>query len=1329
VLGRGGMGIVYAAHDRTRGHAVALKCLSLERLSSEGDRKRFTALFEREYYALSQLEHPHIIRAYDFGLDELGPFYSMELLHGDSLRTRAPWAWATACRLLRDIASALSHLHARALVHRDVTPLNIYCTPDGRAKLIDFGAMMPAGVPKQVVGTPAFIAPECVEGQSVDGRTDLFALGACLYYALTGQHAYPARTLLEVRQMWQTPPSAISTLAPDVPPALEELVFALLHLRPENRPRTAADVYERLSVIAGLPRDESGAETAAYLAHPKLVGRDKQERSLRRRAQRAAAGGGGCTVLSARAGLGRSRMLDVAARQAQLAGLRVARADASAGTLGDFAVAQRLLAGLSADDAALEQALRELGALEVQSGPGSAGDAPRREQRLAELSRALLSVCARTPCALLVDDVHAIDAPSLAFLAELATRVHEQQLLIVTTCDQDATPSSNHALALLSRSARKLELLPLEAAETRELVVSLFGEVPNVDLFSSLLQQHGKGVPGRIVHAAEACLRAGLVRQEGGSYFIASAKDALLGVIAEHTRPERAQAPVSAEAAELLAAIALDRYELQDVASYQKLLGLPESGPLFRALIELRDARRVEWLDERVRLAHEVERTPASAVLSEARRLELQRRLADACDAQQLPRIFAAYHLLCAGDSELERAFVAMDDFHSYVDAHPQADVLRHPATLEATERACRVPDFPGAHPALRTKYQAALLLNAVYVGRMDLVAGRLPQTLRDIAHWSGVEDYAALSELPPEQRLMQALTRAAERCNQPGVGALDVVFALRRMVQLSIQAPVVASFMRDASLLSAIPDLEPFRPLSPAVAIGARLVEGLARYVRGQLWAAVESLREVQSLLAAPEAATLEPFTRMALERTVLPYLSGIAADAGAPSADELSARCAQFMPDLAEMQRCRYHMARGDFAAAAAARQRFELLSVRAGTFSDSRIVELPAQLSLFALCQDSIGLSRTVQTLREVVRTRLGFAPCLQLATALWLRSQGQIAQALELTERALAEHTPPHADWQPTAALHVELLTASGRAAQAIELGQQYLATAERTLLPGYRIALALADANMHAGRHADAEQSFARSTSELEQHDVFGVVTGCAYELGARVALARKDAAVVEERVERCRSHFELGDHPGLRARYNALLRDARRMGAYGVKPAQVAGRAELRRALRARLDQLVALATQHGEAADFHRGLLDVLIEQGAAVGGVLYLRRAAQLTRLAAVGKLEARSGLDELVRGSLLLSADDERTVVTDAVTQRMSSTDLALYTIARPGHDESFVAALEVGLLERRRIDVSTLEEIASSLERSLRTESSILVPSAASGENEDTEDLFG
>ena len=208
VIGRGGMATVYRAFDSVHERHVALKQRSLSGTKGEH------GMFEREFHVLSSLSHPSIIEVYDYAVDDSGPYYTMELLDGGDLREQSPLPWQRACALLYDVCSSLALIHSRRFVHRDIGPRNIRCTNDGRAKLIDFGAMVAMGYGELVVGTPAFTAPEVFNLSMLDARTDLFSFGATLYFALTGRTAFPVKSFAELEQAWQKPPSAPSRFVP-----------------------------------------------------------------------------------------------------------------------------------------------------------------------------------------------------------------------------------------------------------------------------------------------------------------------------------------------------------------------------------------------------------------------------------------------------------------------------------------------------------------------------------------------------------------------------------------------------------------------------------------------------------------------------------------------------------------------------------------------------------------------------------------------------------------------------------------------------------------------------------------------------------------------------------------------------------------------------------------------------------------------------------------------------------------------------------------------------------------------------------------------------------
>ena len=158
-LGQDGMGTVYAVTE------VSTASWRSKRPRTDGGRAESTARasdqLHREYHLLAELSHPSIIRVFAYGLDDDGPFYTMELLSGHSLAQEGVLDGRRTCELARDIASSLAVIHARRLVHRDVTLGNIHNdAARGRCKLLDFGAVMSSGIPASVVGTPPYLPPQ-----------------------------------------------------------------------------------------------------------------------------------------------------------------------------------------------------------------------------------------------------------------------------------------------------------------------------------------------------------------------------------------------------------------------------------------------------------------------------------------------------------------------------------------------------------------------------------------------------------------------------------------------------------------------------------------------------------------------------------------------------------------------------------------------------------------------------------------------------------------------------------------------------------------------------------------------------------------------------------------------------------------------------------------------------------------------------------------------------------------------------------------------------------------------------------------------------------------
>jgi serine/threonine protein kinase len=181
-LASGGMGIVYRVLDRSTGEERALK-----RLNRAGANEvSLVEAFEREYQVLSGLDPPHIIRAFDYGVDEVGPYYAMELLEWQDMRNAAPLPYRDACALLGDARTSLALLYARRLIHRDLSLPNVRMIPDGHCELIDFDALISFGSSRTVVGTPPTIPPEALQGQRRPASSPAFGVFAARLEADSG---------------------------------------------------------------------------------------------------------------------------------------------------------------------------------------------------------------------------------------------------------------------------------------------------------------------------------------------------------------------------------------------------------------------------------------------------------------------------------------------------------------------------------------------------------------------------------------------------------------------------------------------------------------------------------------------------------------------------------------------------------------------------------------------------------------------------------------------------------------------------------------------------------------------------------------------------------------------------------------------------------------------------------------------------------------------------------------------------------------------------------------------------------------------------------------
>jgi serine/threonine-protein kinase len=275
-LGRGGMGIVYLAHDVHLDRLVAIKLLPPERASDPALRERFL----REARLAAKLSHPNIIPIHSVAESGEFVYYVMAFVDGETLaervRTRGPLTGTDGARVLREVAWALAHAHSQGLVHRDVKPDNILLeNGSGRALVADFGiaAITADAVAQGVAGTPEFMSPEQATGAGVDARSDIYSLGATAFFAFSGRLPFEGSTATEVLAKHATEPApALASSGVAVPRRVAALVDRCLAKDPAQRPATADAVAEQLGLALEQRRELPVALRAFVKRNSRLDG-------------------------------------------------------------------------------------------------------------------------------------------------------------------------------------------------------------------------------------------------------------------------------------------------------------------------------------------------------------------------------------------------------------------------------------------------------------------------------------------------------------------------------------------------------------------------------------------------------------------------------------------------------------------------------------------------------------------------------------------------------------------------------------------------------------------------------------------------------------------------------------------------------------------------------------------------------------------------------------------------------------------------------------------------------------------------------------------------
>ena len=1153
-LGAGGMGVIYRAHDRLAEREVAYKRLTVAR---ESQRPLRTTLFRREYDALSRLPHPNIVEVFDYGEDASGPYYVMELLSGSDLTAFAPPPPREPSWALRDLASATALLPARGLLYRDLNPNNVRLTGDGTAKLLDFAALAPFGRPSELVGTAPFLAPECFRDDGLDQRSDLFALGALLYWTLTGHTAVEADTIDEriAREYVQPPPPSVYAHA--IPRALDDLVLALLAADPADRPHSAAYVIDRLTSAVDLaPEADERRVAESYLAHPPLYGRDAVLATLRQAISDAVAGTRRAILVEGEPGLGRTALLQAVATHAQLTGAVVLRTRGD-GTTTPFRLARALVDAAISYYPDLEAHARTSSSILAMraDAPGAVKDAvttaARHAELIASIQDTLGEVSQRAPLVLVVDDAQRADDESISTLATLARGLGGTRICVVVGGLTGEAERGAVAYAALAAASTRVQLSPLGASDVSELVLTLFGGVPNSLPLAQWLYAESGGNPATLLDLIRLLLQRGLVRYTLGTFTLPFAVNADLDREALRMAALARLGDLGPDVARVASALALHERTLTATQLAAAMgLTMPALLPVVEELVRRGVAAAgedgISFLGESLRAA-------LSASLSDDARRALRRALGRALlahpSAQADLRFEASQHLLTAGDE---------DEALDLVVGHAHLSLF---GTMAARWSAFLEQALSVALRRGRSKEQCLSLLLPIaaggFHGGMASHARQIDTAIAWLADVCGLTLGRRLRRYVGGifALLVGMLYGALRRLRTPARDRLgSVKFMVAYFVGLVCDAVAMATLLNDGSAarryvnqlapLDALPRTTPGGAMHLFCVATVELAQGRPDRAAAEYAALLAILQQpIKGLEHGQRIMQLGALNGRALSEACLGNPESLAL------ADALGGD--PFFATHAAVVRTCYYANRGEREQAEMHREHAALLALRGGTSWSASVTLDITNAYTAALCEDAIGLVQAIAGFERIADA----APMLRRYGAIceaWLEHvRGRSDRALSLMEAVI---DTPEARGLITRvinqSLYARLLNAVGAHARAIEACTRLIARPEQEGedTPAMRcLQRELAVAEAGVGRVAQAiDRIEAQNSHPLLRANPLEL--GAYYRDRARIALMAGDRPTFDQHLTAMEVSFRATKHPCLLGQVDALVAAALRAG-------------------------------------------------------------------------------------------------------------------------------------------------------------------------------------
>ncbi len=526
-LGAGAMGTVTLVRD-DNGQLFALKRMNEYIAATGGARMR------REYRSLSQINHKNVVRVYELGEENHRPFLVMEYVAGQDM---TEWLgtnpdFTTISQVIAQIANGLSAVHAQGLIHRDLKPDNIRITPDGQAKIMDFGLVkMGEGTVNltkvgAMVGTALYMSPEQCRGIQLDYRADLYSLGVVMYWALTGQPPFMGESIIAViLQHIQQAPIPPRTRNPAIPEALEKICLALLAKNPADRPSNA-EAVEQMLKSAWKTRPDQTVELlvqtarADALLNVALIGRDQELDILLQILEQNAVG---LYALTGDVGIGKTRLQRAISERAQNETLRFAFAEAINQDPIPFGLIKRLIENLDKHyrfvlEEISETSRLELARIATQFGTPAPSDPSipveiARLRLLEAFAELIQRITALT--VVVLENLHWADESTLSLLSH-AMRSNPNARIIITYRIEDLPPGLNIPKGI-PKPSKTIELQPLEQLSMRELLRALLGGEIEPALEEELVTR-ADGNPWVLEERLKAMLESGAIEHRADYY-------------------------------------------------------------------------------------------------------------------------------------------------------------------------------------------------------------------------------------------------------------------------------------------------------------------------------------------------------------------------------------------------------------------------------------------------------------------------------------------------------------------------------------------------------------------------------------------------------------------------------------------------------------------------------------------------------------------------------------------------------------------------------------------------------------------------------------------